>query len=50
LLSSIYQAGLELRNPPASASQVLELQARATTAQPVNFLFKTTVNSILQVR
>jgi hypothetical protein len=27
------QAGLELRNPPASASQVLGLKARATTAQ-----------------
>jgi hypothetical protein len=27
------QAGLELRNPPASASQVLELKACATTAQ-----------------
>jgi hypothetical protein len=25
------QAGLELRNPPASASQVLGLKARATT-------------------
>jgi hypothetical protein len=28
------QAGLELRNPPASASQVLGLQACATTARP----------------
>jgi hypothetical protein len=28
------QAGLELRNPPASASQVLGLKACATTAQP----------------
>jgi hypothetical protein len=27
------QAGLELRNPPASASQVLGLKACATTAQ-----------------
>jgi hypothetical protein len=27
------QAGLELRNPPASASQVLELKAYVTTAQ-----------------
>jgi hypothetical protein len=27
------QAGLELRNPPASASQVLGLQACATTAR-----------------
>jgi hypothetical protein len=31
---SIDQAGLELRNPPASASQVLGLKACATTAQP----------------
>jgi hypothetical protein len=28
------QAGLELRNPPASASQVLGLKACTTTAQP----------------
>jgi hypothetical protein len=28
------QAGLELRNLPASASKVLELKACATTAQP----------------
>jgi hypothetical protein len=28
------QAGLQLRNPPASASQVLGLKAWATTAQP----------------
>jgi hypothetical protein len=28
------QAGLELRNPPASASQVLGLKACATNAQP----------------
>jgi hypothetical protein len=27
----VEQAGLELRNPPASASQVLELKACATT-------------------
>jgi hypothetical protein len=27
------RAGLELRNPPASASRVLELKACATTAQ-----------------
>jgi hypothetical protein len=31
---SVGQAGLELRNPPASASQVLGLLACATTAQP----------------
>jgi hypothetical protein len=30
---SVDQAGLELRNPPASASQVLGLQVCATTAQ-----------------
>jgi hypothetical protein len=30
---SIDQAGLELRNPPASASQVLGLKACATTAR-----------------
>ena len=35
---SIDQAGLELRNPPASASQVLGLKACATTAQQI-FLF-----------
>jgi hypothetical protein len=29
------QAGLELRNPPASASQVLGLKACATTARPL---------------
>jgi hypothetical protein len=28
------QAGLELRNPPASASRVLGLKACATTARP----------------
>jgi hypothetical protein len=31
---SVDQAGLELRNPPTSASQVLGLKARVTTAQP----------------
>jgi hypothetical protein len=30
---SVDQAGLELRNPPASASQVLGLKAGTTTAQ-----------------
>jgi hypothetical protein len=30
---SVDQAGLQLRNPPASASQVLGLKACATTAQ-----------------
>ncbi len=31
--NSVDQAGLELRNPPASASQVLGLKVNATTAQ-----------------
>jgi hypothetical protein len=36
---SVDQAGLELRNPPASASQVLGLKPCATTAQlPYLFL------------
>jgi hypothetical protein len=30
---SVDQAGLELRNPPASVSQALVLKARATIAQ-----------------
>jgi hypothetical protein len=36
---SVDQAGLELRYPPASASQVLGLKVCATTAQPNLFLF-----------
>ena len=32
-IHSVVQAGLELRNPPASASQVLGLKACATTAR-----------------
>jgi hypothetical protein len=32
-LTFVDQAGLELRNPPASASQVLELKVCATTAR-----------------
>jgi hypothetical protein len=32
LTHSVDQAGLELRNPPASASQVLGLKAYVTTA------------------
>jgi hypothetical protein len=36
------QAGLELRNPPASASQVLELKVCATTAR----LFLTSKSSL----
>jgi hypothetical protein len=36
---SVDQAGLKLRNPPASASQMLELKACATTArQWIKFL------------
>jgi hypothetical protein len=34
---SVVQAGLELRNPPASASQVLGLKVCATTARLVGF-------------
>jgi hypothetical protein len=36
---SVDQAGLELRNPPASASQVLGLKACVTTAWLVFFFF-----------
>jgi hypothetical protein len=32
------QAGLKLRNPPASASQVLGLKACATTAQLIVYV------------
>jgi hypothetical protein len=35
---SVDQAGLELRDPPASASQVLRLKACATTARLLNRL------------
>jgi hypothetical protein len=38
------QAGLELRNPPASASQVLGLEVCATTARPL-FLFQSTLHA-----
>jgi hypothetical protein len=37
---SVNQAGLELRNPPASASQVLGLKACATTAQFLHFILR----------
>jgi hypothetical protein len=37
---SVDQAGLELRNPPASASQVLGLKACATTPGYKAFLDK----------
>jgi hypothetical protein len=43
---SVDQAGLELRNPPASASQVLGLKACATTAQQC--VFFQTFKSILE--
>jgi hypothetical protein len=35
------QAGLELRNPPASASQVLGLKACATTARLTQMFYMT---------
>jgi hypothetical protein len=41
---SVDQAGLKLRNPPASASQVLGLKAHATTAQLKATLMRTTFN------
>jgi hypothetical protein len=37
---SVDQAGLELRNPPASASQVLGLKACATTPSYFHFIHK----------
>jgi hypothetical protein len=37
---SVGQAGLELRNPPVSAYQVLGLKAYATTSQLSFFFFK----------
>jgi hypothetical protein len=42
------QAGLELRNPPASASQVLGLKVRATTARKF-FFFKDKVSICMQL-
>jgi hypothetical protein len=39
---SVDQAGLELRNPPASASQVLGLKACATTARQQMFMIIST--------
>ena len=39
---SVHQAGLELRNPPASASQVLELKACTTTTRLMGGCFKHT--------
>jgi hypothetical protein len=37
---SVDQAGLELRNPPASVSQVLGLKASTTTAQPLTYPYQ----------
>jgi hypothetical protein len=37
---SVDQAGLKLRNLPASASQVLRLKVCTTTAWPKNFFMK----------
>jgi hypothetical protein len=42
---SVDQAGLELRNPPASASRVLGLKACATTAQLRTHVFASPGNS-----
>jgi hypothetical protein len=41
------QAGLELRNPPASASQVLGLKARTTTAWLSPELLTNIINELL---
>jgi hypothetical protein len=41
---SVDQAGLELRNPPASASQVLGLKVCATAAQLLSFILKENKN------
>jgi hypothetical protein len=43
---SVDQAGLELRNLPASASQVLGLKACATTAQLVLTPFKLLISGV----
>jgi hypothetical protein len=39
LILSVDQAGLELRNPPAPASQVLGLKACANTARRDSFFY-----------
>ena len=44
---SVDKAGLELRNPPASSSQVLGLKAWATTAQFFFFFFFVVVVVVL---
>jgi hypothetical protein len=43
---SVDQAGLELRNPPASASQVLGLKACATTAWLSSAIFQVKIISL----
>jgi hypothetical protein len=44
---SVDQAGLKLRNPPASASRVLGLKAYATTPSWNRFFFKEKKKAIL---
>ena len=44
---SVEQAGLELRNPPASASRVLGLKACTTTAWPWSSFYFFEIQSIL---
>ena len=43
------QAGLKLRNPPASASQVLGLKACTTTARPEILFFKKYLSSVFYI-
>ena len=43
------QAGLKLRNPPASAPQVLGLKACATTARPEILFFKKYLSSVFYI-
>jgi hypothetical protein len=43
---SVEQAGLELRNPPASASRVLGLKACTTTAWPWSSFYFFEIRSI----
>jgi hypothetical protein len=45
---SVDQAGLKLRNPSASASQVLGLKACATTAQPLSVLKQYLKNTVIR--
>jgi hypothetical protein len=48
-LTFVDQAGLELRNPPASASRVLGLKACATTPGLCFFKQHTAVQPVLQL-